>query len=64
MKCIKDWILLPGVSVEIRHQGTTVCSGYVDAVTHDGKILWVNPPAQNRRLFDQAEFYEAWATED
>ena len=38
--------------------------GYVDAVTDDGRILWLNAPAQNRRHFERAEFYEAWATED
>lgn len=61
---IKDWTILPGASVEIRQQGATVCSGYVDAVTDDGKILWVSSPAQNRRLFEKAEFFEAWAAED
>lgn len=61
---IKDWTLLAGARVEIRQQGTSVCTGYVDAVTDDGKILWVSSPAQNRRLFEKAEFYEAWAAED
>ncbi|MBB6405115.1 hypothetical protein HNP00_002435 [Arthrobacter sp. AZCC_0090] len=40
--------------------GVAVCSGQVDAVTEDGRILWLRPPAQNRRLFEKAEFYEAW----
>ena len=60
---IKDWTLLPGASVEIRQQGSFVCSGHVDAVTDDGKILWVITP-QSRRLFEKAEFYEAWAIEN
>jgi hypothetical protein len=64
MRRIRDWTLLPGQSVEIRQQGTAVCSGNVDAVTDDGRILWVSSPAQNRRLFDKAELYEAWADED
>jgi hypothetical protein len=64
MRRVKDWTLLPGASVEIRQQGTSVCNGYVDAVTDDGNILWVRSPSQNRRLFEKAEFYEAWATED
>ena len=63
MRRIKDWTLLPGASVEIRQQGTSVCNGYVDAVTGDGEILWVRS-SQNRRLFEKAEFYEAWAAED
>jgi hypothetical protein len=64
MRPIRDWTLLPGVNVEIRQQGTTVCSGYVDAVTDDGKIIWVISLGQNRRLYEKDEFYEAWATED
>lgn len=64
LRRIRDWTLLPGASVEIRQQGTAVCSGYVDAVTDDGKILWLSAPAQDRRLFEKTEFYEAWAAED
>lgn len=64
LRRITDWTLLPGANIEIRHQGSPVCSGQVDAVTNDGKILWLRPPAQSRRLFEKAEFYEAWATEE
>jgi hypothetical protein len=61
---INDWTLLPGASIEIRQQDRYVCSGYVDAVTDDGEILWVRSPSQDRKLFEKAEFYEAWAIED
>lgn len=64
LRRITDWTILAGVRVEIRQQGTPVCSGHVDAVTDDGKILWLRSPAESRRLFEKAEFYEAWATED
>jgi len=64
IKPIRDWRLLPGVNVEIRQQGTVICRGYVDTVTDDGKIIWVTTPGQNRKLFENDEFYEAWATED
>lgn len=64
LRRITDWTVLAGVSIEIRQQGSTVCNGYVDAVTEDGTILWLRPPAQNRRLFEKAAFYEAWATDD
>jgi hypothetical protein len=64
LRRITDWTLLTGASIEIRQQGSPVCRGYVDAVTEDGTILWLRAPAQNRRLFEKAEFYEAWATED
>jgi hypothetical protein len=64
LRRIKDWRLLPGARVEVRQQGASVSRGYVDAVTDDGKILWLIAPAQGRRLFEKAEFYEAWAAED
>ena len=64
LRRITDWTALTGASIEIRQQGNPVCSGYVDAVTEDGAILWMRPTAQNRRLFEKAEFYEAWAMED
>jgi hypothetical protein len=64
LRRITDWTLLTGARVEIRQQGSPVCNGHVDAVTDDGRILWLQPPAQNRRLFEKAEFYEAWAAED
>jgi hypothetical protein len=61
---VTDWTLLVGSSIEIRQQGHSVCRGYVDAVTEDGSILWLQPAAENRRLFERAESYEAWAVED
>ncbi len=64
LRRIMDWTLLPESTIEIRHQGSGVCRGHVDAVTDDGKFLWLRPPAQTRRLFEKAEFYEAWAAED
>lgn len=64
LRHITDWTVLTGASIEIRQQGSPVCSGYVDAVTEDGAILWLRPLAQSRRLFEKAELYEAWATED
>lgn len=64
LRRITDWTFLPGATIEIRHQGSPVCSGHVDAVTDDGKVLWLRHPAQNRKLFEKAEFYEAWATEE
>ena len=63
LRLITDWTLLPGTSVEIRQRGKSVCTGDVDAVTDDGEILWLRAPEQNRRLFEKAEFYEAWAAE-
>jgi hypothetical protein len=64
LRRINDWTLLVGASMEIRQHGLPLCSGHVDAVTDDGTILWLQPAAQNRRLYEKAEFYEAWATED
>ncbi|MBT2523561.1 hypothetical protein [Arthrobacter sp. ISL-28] len=64
LRRINDWTLLVGASIEIRQHGLPLSTGHVDAVTDDGAILWLQPPAQNRRLYEKAEFYEAWATED
>lgn len=61
---ITDWSTLVGADVEIRQQGSTVCSGMVDAVTEDGRILWVRSPVEGRRLYGKADFYEAWAVEE
>lgn len=63
LRQIADWTLLRGASIEIRQQGRAVCTGHLDAVTADGKVLWLQSPAQNRRLFEKTEFYEAWATD-
>lgn len=64
LRRITDWTQLTGASIEIRQQGSPICSGHVDAVTDDGTILWLRPIGQNRRLFEKAESYEAWAAED
>lgn len=61
---IDDWHSLPGAHVEIRHQGAAICTGTVDAVTSDGRILWVHTGPDGRRLFEKAEHFEAWAAED
>ena len=61
---ITDWTLLAGASIEIRQQGSHICSGHVDTVTADGSILWLHPPAQTRRMFEKAELHEAWTTEE
>jgi hypothetical protein len=58
---IKDWTSLIGMDVDMRFQGVTVCSGIVDDVTNDGKILWVWPAGGTRRLFEKADWFEAWA---
>lgn len=61
---ISDWCTLDGANVEIRQQGTVVCSGTVDGVTDDGSILWVLSPIDGRRLFEKAAYYQAWAVEE
>lgn len=59
-RCIEDWAGLTGEKVEIRFQGTSVATGLVDAVTHDGSILWLAGQNQTRKLYEKAEFYEVW----
>jgi hypothetical protein len=39
-------------------------SGMVDAVTDDGRILWLYSPVEGRRLYEKADLYQAWATEE
>ncbi|TQJ34196.1 hypothetical protein [Arthrobacter sp. SLBN-122] len=61
---VKDWRTLEGASVEIRYQGSTVSSGFVDAVTDDGSILWIHSTVDGRQLFEKASFYQVWACEE
>ncbi|TNB67235.1 hypothetical protein FHJ30_20915 [Arthrobacter sp. BB-1] len=61
---VKDWSTLLGANVEIRQNQTVICSGIVDAVTEDAQIIWVHSPVEGRRLFEKAEFHQAWATEE
>ena len=61
---VKDWSTLVGANVEIRQNQTVICSGTVDAVTEDAQILWVHSAVEGRRLFERAEHYQAWATEE
>ena len=61
---IDDWCTLSGANVEIRQQGAVICSGIVDAVTDDGRILWIHSPVEGRRLFEKADFCQAWAIEE
>ncbi|MFE4542710.1 hypothetical protein [Arthrobacter sp. NPDC056727] len=64
LRRISDWTLLTGADVEIRYQDRHISHGRVDAVTDDGSVLWLHPSGENRRLYEKAEFYEAWAMED
>ena len=64
LRPIIDWTLLTGARVEIRQHGVRICEGLVDAVTDDGKILWLRPLAGSRRIYEKAEYYEAWTSED
>lgn len=64
LRRIEDWSLLSGANVEIRFQGRSVCAGMVDAVTEDGRILWILAPGHSRKLYERDESYEAWAAED
>jgi hypothetical protein len=58
---VTDWSELDGQQVLIRRGGETTDTGTVDAVTKDGSVLWLQGNgAVNRRLYAQAELYEAW----
>jgi hypothetical protein len=58
----EEWLLLRDADVEIRRANSvTVDSGRVEAVTADGRILWLAlEGASPRRLYDKATGVEAW----
>ncbi len=56
-----DWIPVIGEWVEIRRHGEVFRSGVVDAVTHDGAILWlVGEGIFPRTMLERVEGYEVW----
>jgi len=56
-----DWVPVLGRTVEIRHRNTTIRAGRVDAVTDDGKILWLAADGSHPRcLFDRSQGYSVW----
>lgn len=56
-----DWNPVIGEWVQIRRRGEITCSGVVDAVTHDGAILWIlGDGIFPRRMFERADGYEVW----
>jgi hypothetical protein len=63
-RLVHDWNALVGAAVEIHQNDTVVCTGIVDAVTNDDQILWIQSPVEGRRLFERAESFQAWATDE
>ncbi|WP_314192445.1 hypothetical protein [uncultured Arthrobacter sp.] len=61
---IEDWTVLAGATAVIRIQGAAVCTGTVDSVTEDGKILWLQPKTDSRRLFEKTPACQAWVNDD
>lgn len=61
---IDDWTALAGATAVIKIHGTPVCTGTVDTVTEDGKILWLQPKADSRRLFEKTPACQAWVNDD
>lgn len=57
---VDDWTGLTGSRVEIRKDGQVHSAGIVDAVTSDGMILWLQPPSDQRRLYEKSASYEVW----
>ncbi|UZX02855.1 hypothetical protein F8G81_09725 [Arthrobacter sp. CDRTa11] len=60
LRRVNDWTTLLGASIELWQEGQWIAGGFVDAITDDGEILWMQAPAQERKLYEKAEFYEAW----
>lgn len=57
---IDDWTALPGARAVIKIHGAPVCTGKVDAVTADGKILWVQPEVGGRKLYEKTAACVVW----
>lgn len=56
-----DWLPVVGETVEIRHGEGTVRTGVVDAVTTDGRILWISADgAERRAMFERARGLTVW----
>jgi hypothetical protein len=56
-----DWSRLVGATVEVRSEGSSPQTGFVDAASADGTIVWLCqawPPA--RFLVEKAEGDEIW----
>ncbi len=64
LRRIDDWSTLNGANVEIRLKGRIVCAGTVDTVTEDGRIIWILPTGDTRRLYEQNGIFEVWAIEE
>jgi hypothetical protein len=48
-----DWTTLIGLNVEIHERGRIIDQGLVEAVTQDGRILWLGQEgALTRRLWE------------
>jgi hypothetical protein len=50
LRRVADWTILPGTSMEIRHQGSHICTGHMDTVTDDRKDPVATDRMQGRRL--------------
>lgn len=58
-----NWALLTNALVEIRHRGTTIRTGVVDAVMSDSSMVWIAADATYpRQLFEASEGHEIWVT--
>ncbi|MDQ0213204.1 hypothetical protein BMF89_09810 [Arthrobacter sp. SRS-W-1-2016] len=56
-----DWRAVAGEIVEVRHGEKTVRIGFVDAVTPDGGILWIEGHgAEPRTMFERTEGFHVW----
>lgn len=58
--CIHDWTALEDSFVEVRKGDRVICAGVVDSVTADGTILWIQPPSDQRRLYEKSASYTVW----
>lgn len=58
-----EWSLLINALVEIRYNGQTIRTGYVEDAMPDSSALWIAADNKNpRQIFEAAEGHEVWVT--
>jgi hypothetical protein len=58
-----EWSLLINALVEIRCNGQTIRTGFVEYAMPNSSVLWIAADSNNpRQMFETAEGHEVWVT--
>lgn len=63
LRRVTDWTILPGASMETRHQGFHLSTGHVGTVTDDRKDPVATDRSARPETVELTECYGAWAAE-